>query len=95
MDSSLRPARIDGLQWYTHDDGGFVTDPGSGQTWSLNPVGLFIWDHCDGSRDVGQLQIELRLAFGIGADTAHDDLAAFLLEMEDQGLLQLAWPAAS
>lgn len=95
MDLSLRPSRTEGLQWCTLDEGGLISDPDRGHTWSLNPVGLFIWDHCDGHRDIGQLEFELQAAFGIDAATAHADLEAFLLDMEDQALIQLAWPAAS
>lgn len=94
MDSSLRPYRAEGLQWCTLDEGALVTDPATRESWSLNPVGWFIWAHCDGDRDVGQLEIALRMAFGIDARTAATDLEEYLLDLEQLGLLQLAWPAA-
>ena len=94
MDFALRPFRSDGLDWCTHDEGGLITDSEIGRTWSLNPVGLFIWDHCDGDRDIEQISNAVRLNFGIDAGTAHADLQAFLINMEDEGLLQLSYPPA-
>lgn len=95
MDLALRPIRTHGLDWCTHDEGGLITDESIGRSWSINPVGLFIWDHCDGSRDVAQITSAMRLSFGIDHDTAHADLADFLANMEEMGLIQLAYPAAS
>ena len=95
MDFALRPFRADGLDWCTLDEGGLITDTSEGQTWSLNPVGLFIWDHCDGFRDIEQIGNAIRLCFGIDAVRAHADLEAFLINMEDEGLIQLAYPPAS
>lgn len=95
MDLALRPLRAEGLQWCIHDDGGLITDLEANRSWSLNPVGLFIWDHCDGSREIGQIEIDLRMTFGISLETAHQDLQDFLVQMENEGLLQLNYPAAS
>lgn len=92
MDPALRPLRIDGLDWCLHDEGGLITDATDGQSWSLNPVGLFIWDHCDGTRDVAQISSSMRLSFGIDQDTADADLAEFLIDMEGLGLIQLSYP---
>ena len=87
MDTRVRPSRAEGLQWCTHDDGGLIIDPHTGRTWSLNPVGLLIWDHCDGEHDLGQIALEIRLEFGIDLVQAQRDAAAFLAEMQEQGLL--------
>jgi hypothetical protein len=95
LDLALRPLRNEGLDWCLHDEGGLITDETVGRSWSLNPVGLFIWDHCDGTRDVAQISSAMRLSFGIDDETAHTDLADFLVYMEEIGLIQLAYPAAS
>jgi hypothetical protein len=94
MDFAIRPLRSDGLDWCTLDEGGLITDVELGRAWSLNPVGLFIWDHCDGLRDIGQIENALRISFGIDAPTAHGDLQLFLIDMEAEGLIQLAYPPA-
>jgi hypothetical protein len=95
MDPSLRPSRSDEVIWRTLDTGALVVRPADGHTWTLNPVGLFIWDHCDGYRDVAQIEDELARTFGIDPWTAHGDLEDFLVRMEALGLLALAWPASS
>jgi hypothetical protein len=95
MDLSLRPSRSDEVIWRTLDTGALVVRPTDGHTWTLNPVGLFIWDHCDGSRDVAQIEDDLARTFGIDRWTAHADLEEFLVRMEDEGLLVLAWPVPS
>ena len=92
MELDLRPLRAEGLDWCTHDEGGLIMDEALGRSWSLNPVGLFIWDHCDGSRDVAQIGNAMRLSFGIDHDTAHDDLSTFLTDMEELGLILLFYP---
>jgi hypothetical protein len=94
LDLALRPLRNDELDWCLHDEGGLITDQTAGQTWSLNPVGLFIWDHCDGTRDVAQIGSAIRVSFGVDDETAHDDLAEFLVCMEEIGLIQLSYPPA-
>ncbi len=95
MDLDLRPLRAEDLNWCTLDDGGLVTDPVDGRSWALNPVGLLIWDQCDGSRDVAQIESAICMSFDIDRITAHRDLEDFLLSMEAEGLMRLAYPAVS
>ena len=42
-----------------------------------------------------QIGSAMRLSFGIDDETAHADLAEFLVYMEEIGLIQLAYPPAS
>ncbi|RKZ18283.1 hypothetical protein DRQ53_00860 [bacterium] len=95
MDPALRPFRAEGLSWCTLDEGGLIIDEQADRSWSLNPVGLFIWDHCDGCRDISQIEDDLVYVFGVDLQTARRDLQAFMLDMEDRGLLSLSYPAAS
>lgn len=95
MDLDLRPLRTEDLDWRRLDDGGLLTDPVDGRSWALNPVGLLIWDHCDGSRDIAQIEAAIRMSFDVDRITAHRDLEEFLLSMETEGLMHLGYPAAS
>jgi hypothetical protein len=95
MDFDLRPLRAEELHWCTLDEGGLLIDPVDGRSWSLNAVGLLIWDHCDGTRDIAQITAAIQLSFEIDRVSAHRDLEAFLLSMEDEGLMRLGYPAAS
>ena len=95
MDLALRPLRTENLNWCTLDDGGLLTDPDDGRSWALNPVGLLIWDHCDGRLDVAQIESVIRMSFDVDQITAHRDLENFLLSMEAEGLMRLGYPAVS
>jgi len=95
MDFGLRPLRAEELIWCTLGDGGLVTDPIDGRSWSLNSVGLLIWDHCDGTRDIAQIEAAIRLNFDVDRVSAHRDLEQFLISMEAEGLMHLGYPAAS
>ena len=95
MDLSLRPLRAEDLNWCTLDDGGLITDPVDGKSWALNPVGLLIWDHCDGGRNLAQIEATICVSFDIDRITAHRDLEEFLLNMEAEGLVRLGYLAAS
>lgn len=95
MDLALRPLRAEDLIWCTLDSGGLLTDPVDGRSWSLNPVGLLIWDHADGTRDIAQIEAAIRLSFDVDRVSAHRDLEAFLLSMEAEGLMRLGYSAVS
>ena len=95
MDLSLRPLRADDLKWFTVDEGGLVIDPADGRSWALNQVGLLIWDHCDGNRDIAQIEAAICIGFDIDQLTAHRDLEEFLIEMEAEGLIRLGYLAVS
>ena len=97
MDLALRPLRTEGLEWCLHDEGGLITDETAGQSWSLNPVGLFIWDHCDGRRRADQIVEAVTGAFELDNeretpdDGVLDDVHLTLTELADNGLIDLCF----
>ena len=59
--------------------------------YNLNPVGTFIWERCDGSRDLEQLSQAMAAEFEVSPDEAARDCREFVESLVDQGLL--AWQA--
>ena len=94
MESAFLPRRTKGLAWCLKDEGGLIFNETGTRTWSINPLGLFIWDRCDGSRDVGRIVREMCQQFEIDEADARADVADFLTSMEDLGLIQLHSPVA-
>jgi hypothetical protein len=92
MDTAVKPRRDPHLEWSTLDEGGLIVDPRSGETWSLNPVGLFLWDHCDGEHDLEMLEEALCATFEVEPASARSDIEEFLLIMQAKGLVGLTRP---
>jgi hypothetical protein len=61
--------------------------------YSFNPVGTFIWDHCDGSRTVDQIAEALAAEYEVSAEKAVQDCQRFIEALVEQGLLQ--WVSGS
>jgi len=55
---------------------------------TLNATGAFIWARVARGRDRDTIVRTFQRAFGIPRDVAERDVHAFLLELEDQGLVR-------
>lgn len=67
-------------------------DGRSGKVHFLNRTGALVWDLADGSRSVGQILNELASAFGRTPDELQVDVERILLELQGEGLIELAPP---
>lgn len=94
MDPDLKPLRTEGVNWRLVEDEGFLLDPDTGRHWALNPVGVYVWDLCDGRHDVARIVGAVSRQFRVPLDIAAADVDAFLLDLEDQQLLSLRLPEA-
>ena len=63
-----------------------IFDPVTSNTHRLNDTALFIWQSCDGTRDVGQVASALAAAYDVSADEAHGHVERLLNELSDKGL---------
>ena len=63
-----------------------IFDPVTSDTHRLNDTALFIWQSCDGTRDVGQVASALAAAYDVSADEAHGHVERLLNELSDKGL---------
>jgi hypothetical protein len=60
--------------------------------FTLNETGSFLWGLIDGERSIDDLVQEVCEAFHVPDEAAARDVAGFLSEMEQAGLLRLAEP---
>ena len=95
LDPTLRPVRSFDVHWRAIDEGGAILHPEDGRNWTLDPVGLLIWDRCTGEWNVEQIAREISESYDVDPGTARSDLEAFLLALEQAGLVRLFVPRAS
>ena len=53
----------------------------------LNPVGRWVWQHLDGTRDAEQLARGVCVRFEVDEEQARTDVEAFLAELDEAHLL--------
>ena len=56
--------------------------------YHLNPVGTFIWEHCDGEHSVAQIAAALTAEYQVSPEEAAQDCQQFIGELVTEGLLQ-------
>jgi hypothetical protein len=56
--------------------------------FSLNPVGAFVWDRLETPATLDALAEAVAASFDVAADEARNDVAAFLDQLDEAGLLQ-------
>jgi hypothetical protein len=50
--------------------------------YSLNPVGALVWEHLDGSQDLGAIKNRIATEYDVADDKAETDLLSFIDEMK-------------
>ena len=89
MDSRSIPQRSDAVKWQVVDDEAILVHLESGFYFSLNPVGLFIWQHADGRSDLQQIVEGLVGEFDVDEATAWTDAQGFVDHMLQEGLMTI------
>ena len=74
------------------DEGGLVVLPGRSEVKVLNPVGIAVFSRLDGSRDVEALAAAVADEFDVDLEKAREDVTEFLMELQDDGLLEAGHP---
>lgn len=65
-----------------------LIDPGAVEMLTLNPVGTLVWQHLDDTKSCDELAAALLpLLTGVTAEQLEFDIAAFLRELADAGLV--------
>jgi hypothetical protein len=74
----------------THEIDGeaILYDPAANLTHLLNETGLFIWQHCDGTRTAEEIAIVLTGQYDVTIDIARLDVRSAIERMWDNLLLQ-------
>ena len=83
MSASTRASRLRNLAL---SECGFLFDPATGNTYSLNPSGAFVLRALIEGRSGGELPTGLAAAFETDEETAARDSEQFLLQLRDLGL---------
>lgn len=69
-------------------DTGFVFDPYSGQSWTLNATGRLVLERLKAGDEPEAVEEALRAAFEVGPDEDPGrDVREFILQLRDQGIL--------
>ena len=69
-------------------DGALLFNPDTNQIRVINPTGLFIWNHCDGTRNLAAIVTVLKEAFeGVPEKEVDDQVREFVEDMRANGFL--------
>lgn len=70
-------------------DGGFVFDPVTGQTFTVNDTGLFVLRALKDARSADEIAASLELGFEVdGSDDVSRDVDGFVARLREQGLVR-------
>jgi len=69
-------------------DTGFIFDPFSGKTFTINEVGMVIIQSLKNGEDVGLIQNKIMEEFDITLDQLERDISDFLIQLKEQSLIQ-------
>ena len=67
------------------DDWGLLFDPDTGNTYGLNPVGVFIWKRLDGQHSLGDITAALSRSCDDVPDDAEKYVTSFLEDLIERG----------
>ncbi len=66
-----------------------VVTPADGKMHTMNEVGTWLWERCDGRRTVAEIVKELTGEFDVDEETARADVTAFVSLLQEKGVLDL------
>jgi hypothetical protein len=69
-------------------DTGFIFDPFSGKTFTVNEVGMVIIQSLKNGEDVGLIQNRIMEEFDTTLDQLERDISDFLIQLKEQSLIQ-------
>jgi len=89
MDRHIRPVRATDVHWRSLEEGGVLVRLSDQNRFSVDEVGLVLWDRCDGMHDVEDLVSLIVRLFEVGMDRAVADVEGFLRSLEQAELVKL------
>ena len=69
-------------------DTGFIFDPFSGKTFTVNEIGMVIIQSLKNGEDVAFIQIKILEEFDTTIDQLDRDISDFLIQLKEQSLIQ-------
>lgn len=76
-------------------DEAVLLDTDAGHYYGTNPVGTLVIDELEAPRTVGDLREAILEAFDVDAETCTEDLATFLADLHEAGLIEIHDPDAA
>lgn len=83
----LMPRRKPDVQGMTLDGETVLLDLSTGRSYRLNAVGTVVWEQCDGSATLLDIQAVLRLRCELPPKRAHDEVVSVVLQLGHEGFL--------
>lgn len=90
MNEEAIPVLSPQLIWRELDDGTVVVTPDEGKVRVLNRTGTSIWLQIDGQHSLTEIADHLVEDFEISQEQAVSDVTAFLTDLSQKGLIDLA-----
>ena len=83
----LVPRRKPDVPGMTLDGETVLLDLSTGRSYRLNSVWTAVWEQCDGSATLLDIQLVLRSRCEFSPERAHDEVVSVVLQLEHDGLL--------
>ena len=72
------------------DDWAMLFDPDSGETYGLDPISIFVWNHLDGKHSVEDIVNELKkVCTDKVPENAFQDVNNFITDLSSKGFVNL------
>ena len=81
--------REDHVVWRVVDGKGIVLNLEDGAYFELNPVGLAVWQRCDGRTTVGEIVRRISEQFGEDHATVASDLMEFIADLRRRKIAEV------
>lgn len=88
MADTLRYQRVSDIVSTDMDGERVMMSLDQGAYFGLGGIGGTIWDMLDQPRSIGELEAQVMAQYAVDAETCRTDVAAFLADMERNGLVR-------
>lgn len=86
------PTHQPDIAWRAIADEGLLVDPRTGKIYPLDPVGLRLWQMCDGTRKVSEIVQKLLQEFDVTEEVLTQDVVNYVESLQAQDLLLIHQP---
>ena len=94
MNGKGYPKRLDHVVWKVLEGRGVLLNLENGAYFEVNPVGLSIWEKCDGKKSSGAIVQSVAREFKEDLERVQRDFSRFAAELKRRKLLEVS-PAPS
>ena len=84
------PRRLDHVVWKVVEERGILLNLEDGAYFEVNPVGLAVWQRCDGKTLLEEIVQAIAKEFRTSPDRARRDARPFIAELKRRRLLEFS-----